>query len=80
MSDDLLVGILVKEGMKPLAMVVDKRVSKERDAIGPREVEVRFGSAVSGISIIEDKSEQHVKGNLVKLALPGSGGQLLELE
>jgi len=79
MSDNLLLGILTKPNAKPLAMVVDKRVSKERDAFAPREIEITFTGNVSRIAILEGKQTLQVKGNIVKLTLPAGGGQLLEL-
>lgn len=80
MSDDLLLGILAKPGARPLAMVVDKRVSKERDAFEPREIQIVFSSDVSRIGIIEGKRNTKIKGNAINLTLPAGGGQLLELE
>jgi len=79
MSDDLLVGILTAPGKAPLAMVVDKRVSKEFGAVGEREVEIRFAPAVTGTDVLETAARRQVDGPTVRLTLTGGEGQLLAL-
>jgi len=80
MDENLLVGLLYKPGEPLLAMVVDKRVSKERDAYAPREVQLRFSEAVTAIRILEEERPKTHAGNVIKLTIPAGGGQLLELE
>ena len=79
MDDDLLVGILTKPGAPPLAMVVDKRVHLEPDALGPRKVSIDFGDDVAGVTVLEKGETKEVQGNSVTLTLPAGGGQLLRL-
>ncbi|MCC6445758.1 MAG: hypothetical protein IT210_20180 [Armatimonadetes bacterium] len=76
MSDGLLAGVLTK-GKQTLVMVVDKRVDKPYGAVGDRDVEVRFADSVKSIDILEGRKKQAVKGSLLRLHLPGGGGQLL---
>jgi len=78
-DDDLLVGILTKPGAPPLAMVVDKRVDLEPDALGPRKVSIDFGDDVAGVTLLEKGETKEVQGNSVTLTLPAGGGQLLRL-
>ena len=80
MDDQLLVGLLYKPGEPLLAMVVDKRVSKKRDAYAPREVQLRFADSVTAICIQESEPKEKYEGNVIKLTMPAGGGQLLELE
>lgn len=80
MDDKLLVGILYKSGESLLAMVVDKRVSKKRDAYAPREVQLRFADTVTAIHVLEGERRETHRGNLIKLTMPAGGGQLLEIE
>lgn len=80
MSDDLLVGLLVKPGEPLLAMVVDCRTSKEWEGIPPREVMVRLAPAVTGVNVLEGAQKQPAAGSEVTLTLQAGGGQLLELE
>jgi hypothetical protein len=79
MSEDLLVGLLTKPGKLPLAMVVDKRVDKRPGTIPDREVELRFARAVASIRVLDGSEERAVGGNVIRLRLPGGGGQLLAL-
>lgn len=79
MSDNLLVGILTKPGAKPLAMVVDKRVSKDRGAFPARNVEITFGKNIKMLTVLEDRHSKKIKGNQARFILPAGGGQLFEL-
>ncbi|MDP2896760.1 MAG: hypothetical protein Q8Q12_09405 [bacterium] len=79
MDDDVLVGVLTKDGESPLAVVVDKRVALQAGAVPEREVTVRFGPAVSEILLISGRMENSTKGRTIKLKLEGGGAQLLVL-
>jgi hypothetical protein len=79
MSDDLLVGVLTRPGQAPLAMVVSKRVSKERGASPSRRVAVTFAEAVSGVTVLADGGERSTSGRQVALTLAGGEGALLRL-
>ena len=79
MSNQLLIGILTKEGQPPFAMIVDCRVSKQWDDLKPREVTVTFHKTVEGLAILEGKEPKQVAGRTLKLTLPAGGGQLVEL-
>lgn len=79
MSEDLLVGVGVKDGGAPQVMVVDRRVDKSPGAVPEREVEVRFSPRVTGYEVIEGTERRAVEGNTIRLRLPGGGGQLLAL-
>lgn len=80
LSDDLLVGILMKRGKKPLAMVVNCRTSKGFGDLPAREVTLQFAPAVTAIHVLEGKEAQPLQGNSLELTLEPGGGQLLELE
>jgi len=79
MDEDLLVGILIKPGAAPLAMVVDKRVDLKAGALEPRDVTLRFGKDVASVAVIERGASKEVPGASVALTLPAGGGQLLRL-
>lgn len=79
MSDDLLVGLLKKEGKDPLAMVVDKRLSKEAGVYGDREVKVVFRKSVAQIGVIQGDSVHFSRGCEITLKLKAGEGQLLQL-
>jgi len=80
MSDDVLIGVLEKDGHAPLAMVVDKRVDTRFKGTGPRAAEIRFADTVTSIGVPEKAATRTVNGNTIKLDLPAGGGQLLELK
>ena len=80
MDDKLLVGILYKPDEPLLAMVVDKRVSKKRNAYTPREIQLRFADTVTAIHVLKGERRKTHKENIIKLTMPAGGGQLLELE
>lgn len=79
MDDDLLVGVRLKPGAPPLAVLVDRRVDKQRGAVPEREVELRLAPAVSGVTVLEGTEGRALAGPAVRLKLPGGGGALLEL-
>ncbi len=79
MNDNLLVGILYKPDEPLLAMVVDKRVSIERNALPPREVKLQFADTVIQIDVLESDSVKTSFRNVIELTLPAGGGQLLKL-
>lgn len=81
MDEDLLVGLLTKPGRRLMAMVVDKRVSKEFGELAPREVRVVFDDSVKKIVPLEgaDAVRARAKGNVLEMTLPAGGGQLVEL-
>lgn len=79
MSEDLLVGILTKPQRRLMAMVVDKRVSKEPGATPPREVELTFSEMVTRIEVMATPKSRSVQGHRVGLTLEGGEGMLLGL-
>ena len=79
MNDNLLVGILYKPDEPLLAMVVDKRVSIDRDALARRQVKIYFADTVTKIDVLEAESVETHHRNEIKLTLPAGGGQLLKL-
>ncbi|MFC1738489.1 hypothetical protein ACFL1G_05505 [Planctomycetota bacterium] len=80
MNDNLLVGILYKADEPLLAMVVDKRVSIDRDALAPRQVKINFADTVTRIDVLEAESIETHHRNIINLTLPAGGGQLLKLQ
>lgn len=81
LDEKLIVGILVKKGAAPMAMVVDCRCSKKFGDIEPRTVEVTFSDKVNLIrALATPKGDTVTKGRTVKLTLEAGGGQLLELQ
>jgi len=81
MDDDLLVGFLRKPRAPLLAMIVDKRVSKESGALEPRTVRVEFDDPIRAIRGLEgaDAVDARVDDRSVTMTLPAGGGQLFEL-
>jgi len=79
MDPDVLVGILEKPGEPKLALVVDKRVSKEFGATKPRALTVTFGDGVHELEIVGNGDGQEVQGRTARLTLAGGEGALLKL-
>lgn len=79
MDADVLVGILEKPGEPRLALVVDKRVSKEFGTTKPRVVTVVFGDDVNGIGIVGSGEGHEVDGRTARITLAGGEGALLAL-
>jgi len=81
MSDDLLVGFLRKAEGPLMAMVVDKRVSKQTGELESRDVGVEFGDRVAAVRGLEgaDAVNARIDGGSVAMTLPAGGGQLLEI-
>lgn len=80
MSSNLLVGVLSKPGHGPLVMVVDKRVSKRRNAVPPRLTDLTFSPKVKGVRVLDTSRSTRLAGNHIRLSLAGGEGRLLELE
>ncbi|MCC6443132.1 MAG: hypothetical protein IT210_06700 [Armatimonadetes bacterium] len=80
MDSDLLVGILTRPGAKPLAMVVDARVSKGMGDLFPRRVSLKWHPDVTAVQRLEGR--RFVPSGVPKttLTLEPGGGQLLELD
>ncbi|MBI5833810.1 MAG: hypothetical protein HZB16_16075, partial [Armatimonadetes bacterium] len=79
MSSDLIVGILTSDDARPLAMVVNARVSKVAGELPDRPVTVTFAPAVRGIRVL-GAGDWTQPGSTVKLMLQPGGGQMLELD
>jgi hypothetical protein len=79
MSDELLVGVGVKDSAAPQVMVVDRRVDKLPGAVPRRAVTVRFARAVNGIEVLGPAGSRRVAGHAIRLTLAGGAGQLLVL-
>lgn len=79
MDENLIAGVLTKEGKNPLVMIVDCRVSKNWCDIPPRDVTILFSPQVKKVGILEGKRVQIVEGNEVSLRLEAGGGQMLEI-
>jgi len=81
MDDDLLVGFLRKPRAPLLAMIVDKRVSKESGTLEPRTVRGEFDDSIGAIRGLEraDAVSAQIDDRSVTMALPAGGGQLFEL-
>ncbi len=81
-DENLLVGVLVKDGADTLAMVVDTRVHRDRDALDARTVAIEFAPAVEAVTVMADgtQADRTVDGNRVSLELQAGEGALLRLE
>lgn len=80
MDDGLVVGILTAHDEPPLAMVVNVRTGKRFAEVPPRNVSVRFSTAVTGIKVLAGSGPRRVRGSRLTIGLEAGGGQLLELE
>lgn len=79
MSEDLMVGILSKTLEPDLAMVVDKRVDSQSDALPPREVEIHFSDQVRSLILFDSFRGQSIRGQDAKFTLKAGDGQLILL-
>lgn len=79
MSDNLLVGILTKDGTSPLAVVVNSAVSKSFNGLPERSVKVKFVREVRSVSVWDGGAGRIVPSCEVELRMEPGGGQLLQL-
>ncbi len=79
MSEDLLVGILVKPTEPPLALIVNKRVSKGFGDVPARKVTVTFAPEVGRVQVMDADGESSYAGRTVEVVLQGGEGVAVRL-
>ena len=83
MDEKLMAGVLVKQGKKPMLMVVDTRTSKAFGDLAPRRVTLKLNAAVKAIDVLSVvagiQQPRRVKGSVLTLTLAAGEGQLVVL-